>query len=174
MFGASLHAVGWPIPRGGARAIAHALAGYLDRSAARAYFARIDAAALSELDPRARADTLRPAPRQLLAIAGDQLHARLSARFRAIPATARAHSRSITRSPSPCLARAGLPARHHGAPGRHFRGDCQFGRCRRAGPVAERPFVLVAQPTLFDPTRAPDGHMCCGPIATCPTARPPI
>ena len=40
----------------------------------------------------------------------------------------------------------------------------------RAGRHAERPFVLVAQPSVVDPTRAPAGKHTCGPTATCPTA----
>ena len=37
------------------------------------------------------------------------------------------------------------------------------------GQHPERPFVLVAQPSLFDHTRALPGRTRCGPTATCPT-----
>ena len=53
----------------------------------------------------------------------------------------------------------GVRARGDRAPRRHARGDRRrpSARCG-AGEHAERPFVLVAQQSLFDPTRAPDGQ----------------
>ncbi|MGB6721081.1 MAG: NAD(P)/FAD-dependent oxidoreductase, partial [Terracidiphilus sp.] len=72
MFGVTIHAVGWPIPRGGARAIPHALIGYLNALGGTVRTSRrIDAQALRDLDcAPALCDV---SPRQLLALAGDRL-----------------------------------------------------------------------------------------------------
>ena len=40
------------------------------------------------------------------------------------------------------------------------------------GEHPDRPFVLVAQQSLFDPTRAPPASTPCGPTATYPPGRP--
>jgi phytoene dehydrogenase-like protein len=71
MLGAAGHAVGWPLPRGGAQRIADALAGVLKAAGGEIEVGR-RVASLAEL-PLARAVLLDVTPRQLLTLAGDRL-----------------------------------------------------------------------------------------------------
>ena len=69
----------------------------------------------------------------------------------------RLQARLGARRPDP-LARGGVRARGDGPSRRHARGDRRAPSGRRgAGAIAERPFVLLAQQSLFDPSRAPAG-----------------
>ena len=136
MFGITIHAVGWPIPRGGAQAIAQALTGYLQSLGGAVHTShRIDAAAFKELEAESELMLFDTAPRQLLAIAGDRLSARLPARVRAIPARAGRIQDRLRAFRAGSVARAGMPARHHRASGRNVRGDCRVGIRRGAGPM---------------------------------------
>lgn len=156
VLGALGHAVGWPIPRGGAQAIADALAACL-----RAHGGEIRTgwrvAHLDELPP-ARAVLLDVTPRQLLAIAGGRLPAgyrRRLERFRPGPGVFKLDYALDGPVPwaSPACARAATL---------HLGGTLgEIAASERAphrGEHARRPYVLVAQPTLFDPTRAPAGR----------------
>ena len=71
------------------------------------------------------------------------------------------------------VARAGLPARNHCAPGRHVRGDCR-GRGRGGARTLRRAAVCAggAADALRSVARAGRASMCCGRIAMCPTGRP--
>jgi phytoene dehydrogenase-like protein len=157
VLGAAAHAVGWPIPRGGARAIPHALVGYLESLGGTVHSSRrIDAQALRALEcPLTLCDV---APRQLLALAGDRVAPRYRRAFERFapgpgafkvdyalsePVPWRAHecNRAITVHVGGTFEEIAA-AEHEVAQGR----------------VAERPFVLAAQPTLFDPARAPRGR----------------
>jgi phytoene dehydrogenase-like protein len=166
MLGAAAHAPGWPIPRGGAQSLANALAGYLVHLGGRiATDTRI--ASLRDL-PAADLVLCDITPRQLLALAGqpedpprpEQLtraYRRQLGRYQYGPAAFKvdyALSRPIPWNTPDCL-RAGTV---------HLGGSLDdiaasesamaHGRC------SPRPFVLLAQPTLFDPTRAPaDQHI---------------
>jgi phytoene dehydrogenase-like protein len=150
------HAVGWPFPRGGSQAIATALAAHLVSLGGKVVTAhRVSAAA--EL---ADADVVMfdITPRQLPAIAGDRLPAgyrdRLS-RYRYGPAAFKLDW--ALRSPIPW--RATECAR---AATVHLGGmldeiaTSESNAC--SGRTAERPFVLLAQPSLFDGSRAPPGR----------------
>ena len=152
------HAVGWPVAGGGSQAIADALAGVpARRSAARSTPASRCARWTScrrrgrccfDLTPRQvardRAATRCPAatPRAApLPLRPRRLQGRLGAR-RAGPWT-----------------RRGAPAGRHGAPRRHARARSPPPRRDvAAGAHPERPFVLVGQQSLVDPTRAPAGQ----------------
>ena len=99
-------------------------------------------------------------PRQLLRIAGPPPAAAATAASCAATATGRACSswigRSTARSPG-----ARRSARRAGTV--HLGGTLRGDRRRRSARVAqgghpERPFVLLAQQSLFDPTRAPAGR----------------
>jgi hypothetical protein len=71
------------------------------------------------------------------------------------------------------LARAGVPDRHHGAPGRNARGDCRFGICSGARPLRGTALRAGrAADALRSVARARPASMCCGPTAMCRTDRP--
>jgi len=150
------HAVGWPVARGGSQAVADALA-----SIARAHGAEIVTGhrveRIDELDG-ARAVLLDVTPRQLLAIAGHRLPARYRralGRFRYGPGVFKldwALDGPIPWAASAC-ARAGTV---------HVGGTLAELAASEAdvdrGRAPERPYVLLAQPTVCDPTRAPAGR----------------
>jgi phytoene dehydrogenase-like protein len=156
MLGLAGHAVGWPFPRGGSQRIANALASYF-RSLGGEIVTGWRVNSVDELPP-ARAFLLDVTPRQLLALAGHRLpdrYRRRLTRYRYGPGVFKVD-----------WALAGpIPWRAE--------------ECRRAGTVhvggtleevavsereafhgqhSGRPFVLLAQPSLFDPTRAPGGR----------------
>lgn len=155
VLGAAAHAVGWPIPRGGAQAISNALAAHLDRLGGRVTTStRIED--LRQLPP---CDVVLCdiTPRQLLRLGGERLsqsYRRKLSKFRYGPVVFKvdyALSAPIPWKVSECL-RAGT-VHVGGTMGEIIASEADVAR----GRIAERPFVLVAQPTLFDPTRAPAG-----------------
>ena len=87
------------------------------------------------------------------------------------PACSRWTGRSTVRSPGgPRLP----PRRRPSTSAARSRRSPRAERAAWRGEHAERPFVLLAQPSLFDPTRAPAGHVTpSGPTATSRTARRP-
>ncbi len=162
---AAAHAVGWPIPRGGARAIPHALIGYLESLSGQVHTSRrIDAAAFRALEGPGSAGSpgalvfFDTAPRQVLAIAGDRLTARVRrayARFRPGPAAFKidfALSGPVPWRAPEC--RRAITLHLGGA----FDEIAASEAAVAQGRAAERPFVLAAQPSLFDPSRAPAGR----------------
>ena len=149
------HAVGWPIPRGGSQAIADALASYL-RSLGGEIVTGRRVGSIDELPP-ARAVLLDLTPRQLVRLAGHRFPARYRRaleRYRygagvfkvdfaldgPVPWTAAACARAGTIHLGGTIDEIAA-SEHAVACGRH----------------AERPYVLAAQQSLFDPTRAPAG-----------------
>ncbi len=156
VLGAAGHAVGWPFPAGGAQWIADALAEIL-REAGGEIRTGSRVADLGELPP-ARAVLLDLGPPQVLAVAGDRLPAgyrRSLARFRYGPGAFKvdyALSAPIPWRAREC-ARAGTV---------HLGGTmAEIAAAARAvarGELPERPLVLLAQHTLFDPSRAPPGR----------------
>jgi phytoene dehydrogenase-like protein len=149
------HAVGWPFPRGGAHRIAEALASYLHTLGGKIETgARVNL--LDELPP-ARAILCDITPRQLLKIAGKHLpewYRRKLERFRYAPGAFKVDW--ALDAPIPWTAEA---CRRAGT--LHLGGTLEeiavSERAAWDGHYAERPFVLLAQHTLFDPTRAPAG-----------------
>jgi len=156
MLGLAGHAVGWPFPRGGSQRIADALASYF-HSLGGEIFTGVRITSVDEL-PAARAILFDVTPRQVLALAGHRLpkrYRRALARYRYGPGVFKldwALSGPIPWRSQDCR-RAGTV--HIGgtleeiaaAEGAVFRGE-----------HPERPFVLLAQPSRFDPTRAPAGQ----------------
>ncbi|MEX0816045.1 MAG: NAD(P)/FAD-dependent oxidoreductase [Gaiellales bacterium] len=146
------HLFGWPFPRGGAQKISDALAEHL-----RSLGGEIETGRAVDELPRARTVLCDLTPRGLLRIAGDRLprdYARRLERYRYGPGTFKldyALDGPIPWKAAAC-ARAGTV---------HLGGTAEeIAASERApweGRHAERPFVLLAQHSLFDPTRAPKG-----------------
>jgi phytoene dehydrogenase-like protein len=158
MFAVTLHAVGWPIPRGGARAIPHALIGYLNSFGGVVHTSRrIDAREFAELageDAPVLADTT---PRALAGMAGERVASsfrRAAEDYKAAPGAFKidyALSEPVPWRAAEC--RRAITV-HLGGTFEEIAASedaVAHGRC------AERPFVLAAQPTLYDPARAPHG-----------------
>ncbi len=149
------HAVGWPIARGGSQSLANALASYL-RSFGGEIVTGMPVESLEQLPP-ARVVLCEVSPRQLLGIAGSRFPAgfrRKLERYRYGPGACKvdwALDGPIPWKAEECR-RAGTV---------HLGGTLEeieeSERAAWRGAPAEKPFVLLAQPTLFDPTRAPAG-----------------
>ncbi len=155
VLGAAAHAVGWPIPRGGSGSITKALASALVQRGGAVHVSS-PVRSLDELGETAIVffDT-RPA--QMLTLAGRRLpgmYARKLRRFRPGPGSFKLDY--ALREPIPWRAadckRAGT-VHLGGTLGEITRSE----RMMLRGRVPQRPFVLLAQPTLADPTRAPEG-----------------
>ena len=163
------HAVGWPLPRGGSQQITDALVAYL-RSLGGEVVTGGEVKSLANLPPSravlcatsrhaswcgSPASTLPPAT-------GTRL-----SRYRYGLGVFKLDWALDGPIPwkSPDVARAATV---------HLGGTLEeialrSGR-RRAAKIAEAPYVLLAQPRLFDPTRAPAASTPPGPTATSPTA----
>jgi phytoene dehydrogenase-like protein len=155
VLGAAAHVAGWPFAGGGAQRLTDALVAVL-----RAHGGTLETGrrvrALAEL-PEAKVVLLDLTPRQVLAVTGERLPARYRAalgRYRYGPAAFKidyALDGPIPWTADACR-RAGIV--HAGGTLAEI---AAAEKACWAGEVAERPFVLVAQPSLFDPTRAPAG-----------------
>ena len=149
------HAVGWPLPRGGAGALAGALVAHL-RSLGGRILTSVEVDSLDQLPP-ARAILCDVTARQFLRLAGPWLTGgfrRMLAAYRYGPAAFKldwALERPIPWSAPDCREAATV---HLGGSAEEI-ADSE----RRAwsGEPSERPFVLVCQPSLFDESRAPEG-----------------
>jgi phytoene dehydrogenase-like protein len=155
MLCALAHVVGWPIPQGGAQAIANALASYLRSLGGEIVTGwRVDS--LDEL-PAARAVLCDVTPRQLMRMAGRRLperYRRALRRYRYGPGVFKldyALDGPIPWTNEDCR-RAGT-VHLGGTLDEIAASECAPWRNEHAG----RPFVLLSQPTLFDPGRAPAG-----------------
>jgi phytoene dehydrogenase-like protein len=156
VLGLAGHAVGWPIVGGGSQNLAEALAGYLGFLGGQVVTGwRVES--LDEL-PTARAVLLDVTPRQLIRIAGDRLPARYVRRLERFRYGAGvfkldwALSGPIPWTSGEC-ARAGT-VHLGGTLNEIAAAEAAVGR----GEHPDRPFVLLSQPTLFDPSRAPTGR----------------
>ncbi|MDX1532334.1 MAG: NAD(P)/FAD-dependent oxidoreductase, partial [Rhodothermales bacterium] len=150
------HAVGWPFPRGGAQAIADAVAGYLAHLGVQVETGH----RVTDVDalPEARAVLLDLTPRQVLRVAGHRLPPLYTKRLEAYRyGTGVFKVDYALDEPVPwanaAVGRAGTV---------HVIGTLdELAASERAvaeGRPPERPFVMVAQHTPFDASRAPDGH----------------
>jgi phytoene dehydrogenase-like protein len=143
------HASGWPILRGGAQALPDALARYLEDLGGRIEIGH-EVTQLPETD-LILADIT---PRQLLRIAGSQLpsyYCRRLERFRYGAGAFKidyALSAPIPWTAPECSRAATV----------HIGGSLEeIGESERTF-TSDRPFVLLGQPSLFDPSRAPVGQ----------------
>jgi phytoene dehydrogenase-like protein len=149
------HAVGWPVARGGSQAIADALRAELESLGGVVETGR-EVRSLSEL-PRARAVVFDISPRRLLEICGDALPARYVralGRYRHGPGVFKIDY--ALDGPVPWRARACREAGtvHLGGTLEEIAaGELAISR----GSHPERPYVLVAQQSVADSTRAPEG-----------------
>jgi phytoene dehydrogenase-like protein len=156
MLGLAGHAVGWPAPRGGAQALANALASYL-RSLGGEIVTGRRVTALADLPP-SRVVLLDLAPKQVIALAGDRLtpgYRRRLERFRYGPAVFKIDY--ALREPIPWRAEA---CRRAGTVhvGGTFEEIAASENAVWAGSLPEKPYLIVTQPARFDPTRAPPGQ----------------
>lgn len=156
VLGAAAHATGWPVARGGAQAIADALLSVLQEAGGEVHTGRC----VTDLHsfPQADAILLDVTPEQFLRLAGDS-----------VPESKRKPFHEFRRSPGICKVDWALSAPIP------WTADL----CRRAGTVhlgatlqeiaaseqdawegraSELPYVLLAQQSLCDPTRAPAGQ----------------
>jgi phytoene dehydrogenase-like protein len=149
------HAVGWPIPRGGSQSLTNALCRYLATfESTLKTSSRVESV---ETLPRYDVILCDVTPRQLLKIAGERLsesYKRDLARYRYGPGVFKvdyALKQPIPWKASECLRAATV---HLGG---SFEEIAASEQAVRDGRHAQRPFVLLAQPSLFDSSRAPDG-----------------
>lgn len=149
------HAVGWPFARGGAQAIARALASFLE-SIGGEIVTNWKIESLDEL-PDCSAVLCDVSPAQLLRIAGERLEGRYRRRLESYRYGVGVYKVDYALDgPIPWKARETA-----------WGGTVHVGGTLEeiawaegsvwAGKVPERPFLLVAQPSMFDDSRAPDG-----------------
>jgi phytoene dehydrogenase-like protein len=150
------HVSGWPFPRGGSQAIGDALAARFQELGGEIETGR-EVGSLREL-PASRLVLCDVTPRQLVQLAGDDLPSRYRRRLEAWrygPGAFKLDYALDGPVPwrAPEVAEAGTV---------HLGGTlAEIAESERApweGRHAERPFVLLAQQSLFDDTRAPSGR----------------
>jgi phytoene dehydrogenase-like protein len=156
MLGASAHAVGWPVPRGGSRSIAAALQSVLESLGGQV----ITGSRVNSLFGNSTADvTLCDfTPRQFVELSQGRLpeaFRRSMEGYRYGPGVFKVDW--ALREPIPWRAKECLRSAtvHLGG---SFREICESEAAVNAGRLSARPFVILAQPSLFDSRRAPLGH----------------
>lgn len=155
LLGITAHVVGWPIARCGSQQIVNALANYL-RSLGGEIKTGVPVRSIDEL-PQSKAVLFDVTPRQLLKIAGSRLpsgYRRALMRYRYGPGVFKIDY--ALDGPVPWRAEECLRAGTVHVGGTMPEIVAAEGAVWKGRP-AERPFVLVAQQSLFDPTRAPAG-----------------
>jgi phytoene dehydrogenase-like protein len=155
VLGIAAHAAGWPIPCGGSQQIANALLSYF-KSLGGSLTTGTRIQSLDELD-RSALVLCDVTPRQFLAMAGNRLPNRFAGQLRSYrygPGVFKidwALNGPIPWKALEC-ARAGTI---------HLGGTLdEIARSERAawnGAIDDAPFVLLAQPSVFDASRAPEG-----------------
>jgi phytoene dehydrogenase-like protein len=159
LMAAPAHAVGWPIPRGGAQSLTNALCGYLST-----FGSKVNTSSpvrslgdLANIFPQYDLTLCDLTPRQLVKIAGGRLsehYKQQLGKYRygaGVFKVDYALNAPIPWKAAECLRAATV----------HLGGTLDeiaaSEKAIRMGQNAERPFVLLAQPSLFDSTRAPIG-----------------
>ena len=149
------HAIGWPIPRGGAQSLTNALCSFLSTVG-------------GKVSPSSPVENLAAlpnydlflcdlTPRQLVKVGGQRLSASYKRRLGSYRYGAGVFKVDYAlNAPIPWKASACLRAAtvHLGG---SFEEIAASEKAVRMGQHAERPFVLLAQPSLFDRSRAPAG-----------------
>jgi phytoene dehydrogenase-like protein len=151
----SAHAVGWPIARGGAQSLTNSLCGFLSTLGGKV----ITSSPVQSLEGLSDHDVFLcdVSPRGLVKIAGDKLSRGYKLRlsnFRYGPGVFKVDYALNSPVPwkAPECARAATV--HVGGT---FEEIAEAEAAVRNGKSADRPFVLAAQPSLFDDLRAPAG-----------------
>jgi phytoene dehydrogenase-like protein len=155
VLGTVAHAAGWPVPKGGSRSISGALASYLE-SLGGEIIAGHRVTSIDEL-PKSRAVLCDLTPRQIVGIAANRLSPGFRRKlmlYRYGPAAFKVDW--ALDGPVPWRARecafAGTV---------HLGGTLEEIEASEAAPWkgrhSDKPFVLLAQASLFDPSRAPAG-----------------
>ena len=153
LLGAAAHAVGWPIPRGGAQSLTNALCNHLASLGGEIK----TSARVEKLDslPKYDATLCDVTPFQLVRLATSRLSTRYTlrlAKYRYGPAAFKVDY--ALRCPIPWKApECSRAATVHLGGSAEEIADSEA--TMRGGRHSDRPFVLLAQPSLFDPTRAP-------------------
>ena len=153
LLGAAAHAVGWPIPRGGAQSITDALIAHLESLGGRVH----TSSKIEKLSDAADLTLCDITPRQLLRLSDTNLPDASRSKFEKFRYGMAAFKVDYALSaPIPWKAQDCLRAAtvHLGGTAEEITASES---AIRNGGCAERPFVLLAQPSLFDATRAPDG-----------------
>lgn len=150
------HVIGWPIARGGSQKIAEALASHF-RELGGEIFTSVRVKSLAEL-PRAQVVMCDVTPHQLLGMAAHELPSGFRQklqRYRYGPGAFKIDW--ALRGPVPWKAVECFQAAtvHLGGSFEEISAS-EFAPWR--GQHSDSPFVIVCQPTLFDPTRAPQGQ----------------
>ncbi len=149
------HAVGWPIPRGGAQSITNALIGHLKSLGGEVHTSR-RITSLAELpDGLTLCDV---APSQLVRIAGDRLSAEYIQSVSNFRLGVGAFKIDYALSqPIPWLALDCMTAAtvHIGG---SFEETVASENEVAQGRISDKPFLFLIQPSLFDSTRAPSGQ----------------
>ena len=155
---AAAHAVGWPVPRGGSGAITRALVAHLEKLGGTVHTARrIDAQTWKELGGHETLTLFDTTPRALMAIAREHVNEgfwQTAKKFAQAPGVFKidyALSQPVPWKARDCQRAITV---HLGGTYEEIAASedaMTRGRC------AERPFVIAAQPSLYDETRAPAG-----------------
>jgi phytoene dehydrogenase-like protein len=158
MLGIAAHAVGWPIPQGGAGALTGALIGHFQALGGKLHTARrIDAQWVREVGGDAALMLFDTSPHALLDLAGERLPAsykRTLERFQPAPGAFKidyALSEPVPWRAAEC--RRAITVHLGGT----FEEIAAAEHEVAHGRPARQPFVLAAQPTLVDPSRSPEG-----------------
>ncbi|GMA17446.1 NAD(P)/FAD-dependent oxidoreductase [Deinococcus metallilatus] len=170
LLGTLAHAAQWPFPRGGAQALADALAAHLCFLGGEIETG-VEVRSMRDLPP-ARAVLVDSSPGVLLALLGDRATPSYRAwlrRYRYGPGLLKLDYALSGPVPwrDPSLRRAGTL---------HLGGSLENITHAEAsvarGVAPERPYVLAAQPTLFDPSRSPAGQHILWAYAHTPPGTP--
>jgi phytoene dehydrogenase-like protein len=156
VLGLAGHAVGWPIPSGGSQQIANALAGQLRELGGKIEINH-PVENLNDL-PKSRATLLDVSVWEFLRIAGDQIPSGYKSRLKSFQ-----HGPGIFKIDYALSERVPWKAETCRLAGTiHLGGGIdQIAAAERGvarGKIPHRPFTLVAQQSLFDKTRAPQGQ----------------
>lgn len=152
---ANAHRKGWPVPKGGSQSIANALASYFTSLGGTIQTGQY-VKSLNDL-PSARAVLLDVTPRQLLEIAGHKLSSLYTWQLKRYRYGMGVYKIDwALNGPVPFTAEA---CRHAGTVhiGNTFNEIAAAEQQTWKGQHPDRPFVLLAQQSIVDPTRAPLG-----------------